>query len=299
MLSYRHAFHAGNHADVLKHFVLVQLLRHFNLKDKPYWVVDTHTGAGLYDLRSVYASKNAEFAGGIARLWERGDLPPALADYVDQVRRFNPDGTLRTYPGSPVLALNLMREADRLRLFELHSTDARLLMENLGRAFPGREKHYALRQADGFSEIKSVLPPPPRRGFTLMDPAYEDKRDYLRVVAAVKEGLSRFATGTFVLWYPQLQRGDSRQLPEKLKKLPAASWLHASLSVQAPAADGFGMHGSGLFIVNPPWTLAATLRDALPLLTEALAQDGQARHQLEYQDGAPATPAARPHKPRS
>ncbi|CAB1368841.1 23S rRNA (adenine(2030)-N(6))-methyltransferase RlmJ [Denitratisoma oestradiolicum] len=287
MLSYRHAFHAGNHADVLKHFVLVQLLRHFNQKDKPYWVVDTHAGAGLYDLQSVYASKNAEFSGGIGRLWERKNLPAPLADYVDQVRHFNPDGRLRNYPGSPALALSLMREADRLRLFELHSTDARVLADTLGRAFPGREKHYALRQADGFAELKSVLPPPPRRGFTLMDPAYEDKRDYLRALAAVKEGLARFATGTFALWYPQVQRGDSRQLPEKLKKLPA-SWLHVSLTVQAPSEDGFGMHGSGLFILNPPWTLASTLKDCLPLLTEALAQDDQARHQLELQETAPA-----------
>jgi 23S rRNA (adenine2030-N6)-methyltransferase len=287
MLSYRHAFHAGNHADVLKHFVLVQLLRYFNQKDKPYWVVDTHAGAGLYDLQSVYASKNAEFSGGIGRLWERHDLPEPLADYVEQVRRFNPDGRLRHYPGSPALALNLMRDADRLRLFELHSTDIQLLAENLDRTFPGMEKHYALRQDDGFAEIKSVLPPPPRRGFTLMDPAYEDKRDYLRAIATLKEGLSRFATGTFALWYPQVQRGDSRQLPEKLKRLPAASWLHVSLTVQAHAADGFGMHGSGLFIINPPWTLATTLKNSLPVLTEALAQDDQAHYQLEYQDNPP------------
>ncbi|HQR03234.1 MAG: 23S rRNA (adenine(2030)-N(6))-methyltransferase RlmJ [Proteobacteria bacterium] len=289
MLSYRHAFHAGNHADVIKHFVLVQLLRHFNLKEKPYWVTDTHAGAGLYPLETGYATRNAEFAQGIARLWEHTALPPALADYVDQIRAFNPDGTLRRYPGSPALALSLMRPDDRLRLFELHSTDIRLLDQTLAGHFPGRQKHYALRQADGFAELKSVLPPPPRRGLVLIDPAYEDKNDYRRLVSTVKVGLERFATGTFAIWYPQLQRGDARQLPEKLKRLPAPSWLHASLTVQSPGADGFGMHGSGMFIINPPWTLAQTLRDTLPHLTRLLARDDTAHFTLEHEeDRSPA-----------
>lgn len=272
MLSYRHAFHAGNHADVLKHLVLVLALRHFNAKEKPYWLVDTHAGAGRYDLGSAQAAKNAEWREGIGRLWQRDDLPPAVADYVAQVRALNPDGRLRHYPGSPQLALQLMREADRLRLFELHGTDFRLLEK----AMAGGGKRVALRQADGFLEIKSVLPPPPRRGFTLMDPAYEDKRDYLRTVMAVKEAMHRFPTGTCIVWYPQLQRGDARELPEKLKKLPADDWLQASLTVHAPAADGFGMHGSGLVVLNPPWTLAESLRTAMPYLADALGQDAAA-----------------------
>ena len=276
MLSYRHAFHAGNHADVLKHCILVQLLRHLNLKDKPYWFVDTHAGAGRYRLDSEQASKNAEFAGGIGRLWGRSDLPPALADYVGQVRQLNAGGPLRHYPGSPWLAWQLMRPDDRLRLFELHSTDCRLL----AKAFHGDERRLALRQADGFIEIKSVLPPPPRRGLVLIDPAYEDKRDYMRVIAALKEGIERFATGTFAVWYPQLQRGDARQLPEKLRKLPV-DWLDARLSVHTPAADGFGMHGSGMFIVNPPWTLAATLAEVLPYLAATLGLDAGAGYVLE------------------
>lgn len=281
MLSYRHAFHAGNHADVLKHFVLVQCLRYFNLKEKPYWVVDTHAGAGLYDLQCHFAQKTTEFKEGIARLWGTPHLPPALADYLECVRHFNPDGALRIYPGSPALALSVMRETDRLRLFELHGTDIKVLATTLDQAFPGAEKRYALRQADGFAELKSVLPPPPRRGLVVMDPAYEDKRDYLRTVAALKEGLRLFPTGTFLLWYPQLQRGDARQLPEKLKKLPAKSWLHVSLSVQAPSADGFGMHGSGVFLHNPPWTLANTLRECMPILCDTLGLDAQASFHLE------------------
>lgn len=276
MLSYRHAFHAGNHADVLKHCLLVLLLRHMNQKDKPYWVVDTHAGAGRYRLDSEHALKNAEFAGGIGKLWQRDDLPPALSDYVGLVRQLNPDNRLRHYPGSPWLALQVMRADDRLRLFELHGSDFQLL----SRALADEGRRVALRQADGFIEIKSVLPPPTRRGLVLMDPAYEDKRDYLRVIAALKEGLARFATGTFAVWYPQLQRGDARQLPEKLRKL-ADKWLDVRLTVATPAADGFGMHGSGMFVINPPWTLAEALAPVLPWLAANLGIDQGATWQIE------------------
>ncbi len=271
MLSYRHAFHAGNHADVFKHCILVQLLRHLNQKDKPYWFIDTHAGAGRYLLDSEHATKTAEFETGIGRLWQRTDLPPIVADYVGQVRAMNSDGRLRHYPGSPWLAYELMRPDDRLRLFELHGTDCRLL----AKTFAKGGARVAIHQADGFHEIKSVLPPPPRRGLVLIDPAYEDKRDYLRAIAALKEGVSRFATGTFAIWYPQLQRGDARQLPEKLRKL-SVKWLDARLTVRAPAADGFGMHGSGMFVVNPPWTLVETLRETLPWLVAALGDDAAA-----------------------
>jgi 23S rRNA (adenine2030-N6)-methyltransferase len=276
MLSYRHAFHAGNHADVLKHFVLVQLLRYLNQKDKPWWYVDTHAGAGAYALDSSYAAKNAEFEGGIGRLWGDPGLPAPLADYVDQVRALNPNGRLRHYPGSPLIALNLARPDDRLRLFELHTTDHGLLERNMREA--GRR--VAVRKADGFIEIKSVLPPPPRRGLTLIDPSYEDKQDYVRVIGALKEGIHRFPTGMFVVWYPQLQLGTAHQLPEKLRKL-ADKWLDVSLTVQAPSSEGFGMHGSGLFVVNPPWTLVATLREAMPALVARLGLDDAAGYALE------------------
>jgi 23S rRNA (adenine2030-N6)-methyltransferase len=277
MLSYRHAFHAGNHADVLKHCVLVQLLRHLNLKDKPWWFVDTHAGAGAYALESEHARKNAEFAGGISRLWQYGGkLPPALADYVAQVKALNPDGRLRHYPGSPLLAFNLARPDDRLRLFELHTTDHRLLERN----FAAAGRRVAILCADGFAEIKSVLPPPPRRGLVLIDPSYEDKQDYVRVIGALKEGINRFATGTFMVWYPQIQLGTARQLPEKLKKL-AAKWLDVSLTVQVPAADGFGMHGSGLFIVNPPHTLRETMASVMPVLVAALGNDDAAAFAID------------------
>jgi 23S rRNA (adenine2030-N6)-methyltransferase len=287
MLSYRHAFHAGNHADVLKHCVLLQLLRHLNLKDKPYWVVDTHAGAGRYRLDSEQAKKNSEFAAGIGRIWQADGLPPALADYIDIVRSFNDDGRLRHYPGSPSLALQVMRASDRLHLFELHGSD----YQALGRTLAGEARRVSMHQADGFLGLKSVLPPPPRRGLVLIDPAYEDKRDYMRVVATVKEGLARFATGTFAVWYPQLQRGDARQLPERLRRL-SDKWLDARLTVATPAADGFGMHGSGMFVINPPWTLTESLAEVLPWLADHLGVDEGASWLLESMPAAAA--AARP-----
>ncbi|GHD57066.1 23S rRNA (adenine(2030)-N(6))-methyltransferase RlmJ [Jeongeupia chitinilytica] len=278
MLSYRHAFHAGNHADVLKHFILVELLSYLNQKDKAYWYVDTHAGAGLYQLTEGYAAKNAEFEGGIARLWQRNDLPEALARYVEVVRRFNPDGKLAFYPGSPLVAQAVMRRDDKLRLFELHPSDSKLLEANCETL--GRQAQVQL--GDGFNGLKSVLPPPPRRGLTLIDPPYEDKGDYRTVVKAMEEGLRRFATGTFAIWYPTLQRAESRELPEALKKLPAKGWLDVRLQVQSPSADGFGMHGSGMFIVNPPYTLADTLKPVMPLLADALALDTGAGFTLEH-----------------
>jgi 23S rRNA (adenine2030-N6)-methyltransferase len=290
MLSYRHAFHAGNHADVLKHFVLVQLLRHFNQKEKPYWVVDTHAGAGCYALDTAYAQKNREYESGITRLWSRHDIPAAFGEYIDLVRSINASGKLQRYPGSPWFAMRLMREADRLRLFELHSSDVELLQKAFAHRFAGAQRRYAIAESDGFASLKSVLPPPPRRGLVLIDPAYEDKHDYLRVIAAAKEGLARFAGGTYALWIPQLTRSEPRQLIEKLQKLPA-DWLHVRLTVKTPAADGFGMHGSSMFVINPPWTLAATLGLLMPWLVAALSCDEGASFLLEQGS------AAAPHQP--
>lgn len=272
MLSYRHVFHAGNHADVLKHTVLLAVLDYFNQKDKPYWVIDTHAGAGGYRFDGGRAKSHAEYEEGIGRLWERTDLPALLAAYVAAVRSDNPDGHLRRYPGSPLLELRKMRPADRLRLFELHPADVRLLGEAISATVPDAQKRVAIRQADGFDGLQVLLPPPSRRGLIVIDPSYEDKRDYGRVVAALRDGLVRFATGTFVIWYPLLQRNESLQLAGRLKKL-APDWFNVTLTVKAPSKDGLGMHGSGMFVVNPPWTLAAAMRETLPWLVDVLTID--------------------------
>ena len=277
MLSYRHAFHAGNHADVLKHAVVVQLLHYLSKKDKAYWYIDTHAGAGAYALREGYATKNAEFDTGIGKLWGRDDLPAALSDYVDEVAALNPDGDLRFYPGSPYLAWRLMREQDRMRLFELHSTEIDVLRHR----FHDAGRRVMIYAGDGFDGIKALLPPPPRRALVLIDPSFEDKRDYARTLACVEESLKRFANGTYAVWYPQVTRPESQRFPEQLKRLQNKNWVHLTLSVSNPPEDGFGLYGSGMFILNPPYTLEATMKEALPWLVKTLGQDAGAQFKIE------------------
>lgn len=278
MLSYRHAFHAGNHADVLKHFVLQQVLSYTNQKDKPYWYIDTHAGAGMYALDRGYAVQNAEFEQGIVRLWQANDLPAPLQEFVDLIRQCNSAQALKHYPGSPSVAQALLRASDRMRLFELHPSDAKLLRQH----FKPASRQVLIEQEDGFAGLKAMLPPPPRRAVVLIDPPYEEKHDYQRVIEALKDSLQRFATGTYLLWYPLLQRAEVDLLTDRLHKLGAASWLHATLSIHAPAEDGFGMHGNGMFVINPPWTLPETLKQTLPYLKDKLALDAGAQYTLEH-----------------
>lgn len=277
MLAYRHAFHAGNHADVLKHLVLVQVLQYMALKDKPYRYVDTHAGAGGYSLEGRYAQKKAEFAQGIGRLWERDDLPPALAELVELVRQFNPEGRLAQYPGSPALAHLLRRPGDQLRLFELHPTDHRIL-----NAYLGQQKGVEVRFADGFEGLKGQLPPPSRRGVVLLDPSYETNGDYTRVIAALRDALQRFADGVYLVWYPQVAKVEAAELPRRLEALAGKRWLHARLTVGRPDAKGFGLAGSGMFVINPPHTLHERLAPCLPYLSALLGQVDGASHRLEH-----------------
>jgi 23S rRNA (adenine2030-N6)-methyltransferase len=290
MLSYRHAFHAGNHADVLKHLILVYLMRYLAQKDKGYSFIDTHAGAGAYGLDGGYATQNAEHEAGIARLWNVPDLPEALADYVGQIHAINPDGALKLYPGSPYLASKLVREQDRMRLFELHPTDVDLL----GKTFPDAGGKIIVTRGDGFAGLKSLLPPPSRRALVLIDPSYEDKTDYQNVVHALTDSLERFATGVYAIWYPLLQRQEAQRLSERFKRMKDMEWLDATLSIHAPTRDGFGMHGSGMFIVNPPWKLAEALRECLPYLAKTLGIDGGGSFTLI--ESAAASGAAHPAK---
>jgi 23S rRNA (adenine2030-N6)-methyltransferase len=293
MLSYRHAFHAGNHADVLKHFILLNLLRYLAQKDKPYWFIDTHAGAGAYGLDAGYASQNAEYETGIARLWQQADLPAALADYVDQIRAINPSGNLTLYPGSPYLAAKMLREQDRMRLFELHPTDVDLL----GKTFPDAGGKIIVTRGDGFAGLKSLLPPPSRRALVLIDPSYEDKADYQQVFHALTDSLERFSTGVYAIWYPRLQRQEAQRLSERLTRIKGVEWIDATLNIGTPSRDGFGMYGSSMFIVNPPWKLAETLRECLPYLAKTLGNTGNGSFSLlESSDatGKSAPPAARP-----
>ncbi|MDH5301766.1 MAG: 23S rRNA (adenine(2030)-N(6))-methyltransferase RlmJ [Gammaproteobacteria bacterium] len=279
MLSYRHAFHAGNHADVLKHTVQTLLLEYLTQKDKPLWYIDTHSGAGVYDLQGDYARKTGEYVDGIARLWQRTDLPPALQHYVEQIKMLNPQGELRQYPGSAWIGKQWLRAEDKAQLFELHPTDFPLLQASLGKS---RQVH--CYPQDGLAGLKGLLPPAPRRALVLIDPPYEQAAEYVAVVKTLKDALTRFPQGVYAVWYPQLQRLEVERMLTSLQKLPVKGWLHARLTVHAPRADGFGMHGSGMWVINPPWTLAEQLRTLLPYLCDVLAQDTTASWELKHSD---------------
>jgi 23S rRNA (adenine2030-N6)-methyltransferase len=276
MLAYRHAFHAGNHADVLKHIVLVLVLRHLAAKEKGFRFVDTHGGAGGYSLQGRYARKHDEHARGIGALWTRDDLPAAVADYVELVRTFNPDGKLAQYPGSPSLALMLLRPQDELRAFELHPTEEKILRATLA----GQHRASAVF-GDGFTGLRSQLPPPTRRGAVLVDPSYEGTADYPKVVATMRDAVARFADGVYVVWYPQVSKLEAAQLPRRLAALAPKGWLHARLTVQEPDAQGFGLAGSGVFVLHPPHTLRAALAEVLPYLVDALGQSKDAGFLLD------------------
>ena len=293
MFSYRHAFHAGNHADVLKHTVLIATLQHLLQKDAALTVLDTHAGAGLYRLDGDYATTSAESADGILRLVAPATPPaltPALQDYVDMVRAFNQGAATRVYPGSPFIAQRLLRDQDKLKLFELHPTDARALAGNVAQLEAGRQ--VAVLAEDGFEGIKKCLPPPARRALVLCDPSYEIKSDYGRVLDLVQDSLKRFATGVYAVWYPIIPRPEAHDLPRRLKTMANKAgkpWLHATLTVKssklaAPASENQrrpGLPASGMFLINPPFTLQAALREALPQMAELLAQDRHATHGLE------------------
>jgi 23S rRNA (adenine2030-N6)-methyltransferase len=276
MLAYRHAFHAGNHADVLKHITLTLVLRYMNQKDKSYRMIDTHAGAGGYSLEGQYAQKKGEYLQGVARLWDRDDLPEAVADYMALVRQFNPDGMLEQYPGSPAFAQMLLRSQDQLRLFERHPTDHRIL-----EAYLGGVRGAEVKDTDGFEGLKGQVPPSSRRAVVLMDPSYEGHGDYPKVISSLREAILRFPEGVYMVWYPQVSKLEAAQLPRRLEGLAPKGWLHARLTVQQPDSQGFGLAGSGMFILNPPYTLHAQLLEVLPWLTEVLGQYDGANYLLE------------------
>lgn len=290
MFSYRHAFHAGNHADVLKHSMLLAILQYLTQKEAALAVLDTHAGAGLYRLDGDYASTSGEAADGILRLEQAENLAPLLQDYVDAVRSFNAGPHIHAYPGSPFLAQQQLRPHDKLKLFELHPTDMRSLSGNVAQLEAGRQVQ--VLHEDGFEGVKKFLPPPSRRGLLLCDPSYEIKTDYMKVADMLADGLKRFPTGTYAIWYPIIPRPEAHELPRRLKTLATKAgkgWLHATLTVKSSKISSSpqgqkkrpGLPASGMFVVNPPYTLQAQLKAALPQMVELLRQDSNAGFTLE------------------
>jgi 23S rRNA (adenine2030-N6)-methyltransferase len=306
MFSYRHAFHAGNHADVLKHTVLIATLDHMLEKDAALTVVDTHAGAGLYRLDGDYADTSGEASQGVLRLLAppppaappkkgappKADLPlaDAIARYLEVISDFNPKGGAKVYPGSPFITQHLLRDHDRLKLYELHPTDGRTLAANIAQLDAGRQ--IAVLSEDGFGSATKFLPPPSRRALVLCDPSYEIKSDYARVLDFVDGALKRFATGTYAVWYPIIPRPEAHDLPRRLKTMATKagkSWLHATLTVKSskitttPTGETRrpGLPASGMFLINPPYTLKAQMAAALPQLAERLGQDRNATFSLD------------------
>jgi 23S rRNA (adenine2030-N6)-methyltransferase len=275
MLSYRHSFHAGNHADVLKHTVQSLILGSLKAKDKAFVYVDTHAGAGAYDLASKEMEKTGEYLDGIQRLWQQ-DCPAALDAYIAVVKKLNPSGELRHYPGSPLLAAELCRSQDRLQLSELHPAD----FPRLESLFRG-DRRIQIHKFDGYANLKALLPPIERRGVILIDPPYELDHEYSDVVNGVMDGLKRWGTGTFAIWYPVVQRTDVSFLERKFSAAGLPSTLQIELNV-LPENNRFGMTGSGMIVVNPPWKLASTMDDLLPWLATALGQYADANYRLNW-----------------
>jgi 23S rRNA (adenine2030-N6)-methyltransferase len=260
-----------------------------NQKDAAYTYIDTHSGAGVYALDSFQATKTGEYDTGIGPLWNASNVPAPLQPYLDLVKAMNPSGKMRYYPGSPYVADQMSRLEDRLRLFELHPADVKILHENVRKAEAhkaeqgerARGKRVIIEHGDGFQSLKKLLPPPSRRALVLVDPPYEVKDDYKKVRDALEEALGRFPSGMYAVWYPVLQRMESRQFPDKLKRLPAKEWLNVTLTVSTPGPDGIGLHSSGMFILNPPYTLAPMLRETMPYLVQVLGKDSGARFTIE------------------
>jgi 23S rRNA (adenine2030-N6)-methyltransferase len=268
MLSYRHAFHAGNFADVLKHLILIRILEYLKKKDKPFCCVDTHAGPGAYALDSEYALKNREFDNGIGKLWQRHDLPDGVAAYVELIRQFNGQEPLRRYPGSPLIAQRLLRDADRLFLYELHSTEIALLTEAVN-----RDRRIKVFHDDGLKNAIGLLPPAERRGLVLIDPSYEMKSDYQEVVNTLVKMHKRFATGIFALWYPVVERRRNDALEQALQNSGIKNIQLFELGIQADTSE-HGMTASGMIVINPPWTLKPDMERVLPWLADVLGESG-------------------------
>ena len=275
MLSYRHSFHAGNFADLLKHLTQVYLLNYLNRKDKPYFYLDTHAGAGFYSLHSPEAEKTAEYREGIARLFAADPKHPFLKEFKALISSFNTAERLDFYPGSPAIAAKLMRPTDRLALHELHPKDYQLLSNTFQ-----QDKRVRVEASDGFAALKAQLPPKERRGLIFIDPSYEVKTDYDLLIKAVKNGLERFATGTYAIWYPVLQAQTTNAWIKRFQKAGLPNLLKIEHS-PLPLTSGQGMTGSGMLIINPPYSLATDFKSLLPELNALLMQGTQGKFLLE------------------
>ena len=279
-MNYRHAFHAGNFADVLKHVVLIMLVEHLKKKPAPFFFLDTHAGRGRYDLSQAESQKSGEYRDGIGRLLEArpADLPPELATYVGLVRQAAGPGrsAITAYPGSPAVVALLRRPTDRLVLVEMEAREADAL-----RAVLGRHKLVSIVEGDGYAALKAHLPPRENRGLVLIDPPYESDAEFDRVLAGLEVAYERWPTGTYCVWYPVTGRAGPTRFRRDLERSGMRRVLGITLGVRPQDAQ-VGMGTSGLVIVNPPWQLDARLGELLPAMHRRLAPDGQGGTSVDW-----------------
>jgi 23S rRNA (adenine2030-N6)-methyltransferase len=275
MLSYRHLFHAGNFADVFKHALLARLLVALDAKETPYCYLDTHAGTGRYDLRHPWAQKAREYENGIARLWARRDIPDALEPYLSVVRKENPDGNLRFYPGSPLLARRIARAGDRVVLSELNKTD----FEEL-RALFARERRTAVHLLDGYQSLKAFLPPQERRGLVLLDSSFDRAREFSRIAKALKQAHARWPTGIYAAWYPLMEAPAMRGFARDVTATGVRKILRLELDIASVGAGTIS--GCGLLVINPPWRFDTEARALLDWLRGALSRSGDGSARVEW-----------------
>jgi 23S rRNA (adenine2030-N6)-methyltransferase len=282
-MNYRHAFHAGGFADVIKHIVLVRMLTYLQDKQAAFRVIDTHAGAGVYDLTGEEASRGGEWLTGIARIMQARfseTTMPLMMPYLDIVRAFNPKSPLKTYPGSPLIARALLRPQDRLTACEVEPKARKQLIDALRRDTQAR-----VVDLDGWVALPAFVPPKERRGLVLIDPPYEQKDEFERLAGGFAEAFAKWPTGSYLLWYPVKSRRATDELARHVARAvaastPAGKCLRLEFSA-APQATGAGLTSAGILIVNPPWTLTGELKAILPELEKPLGQGGAGRFRLE------------------
>ena len=276
MLSYRHMFHVGNFADVFKHALLARLLIGLSAKDKPYLYLDTHAGIGHYDLTHSWAQKAREYENGIARVWQAPDAPPGMEPYLQILRDLNPNGTLRHYPGSPLIAKRFLRPGDRMVLAELNKVDHEELESVLA-----RQKRVAVELMDAYEALKAYVPPPERRGLVLIDSSFDRAREFDRIVKALKDAHGRWSTGVYAIWYPLMEPVAISDFLGSLQRSGIRKILRLEIEVRERDESNL-IPGCGMLVVNPPWHFDTEAKPIVQWLAKKLAVSGTPRARVEW-----------------
>lgn len=282
-MNYRHAYHAGNFADVVKHVILSRIVEYLKRKDQAFRVIDTHAGIGLYDLRGTEAGKTSEWTGGISRVFdavEKSEIPEAaielLQPYLDVVRAVNNGKELRHYPGSPLLTRHLLRKQDRLSALELHPQDAKKLTKLFDGDYQAR-----VIELDGWLSLGAHMPPKEKRGLVLVDPPFEIEGEFDRLVDGLVKAYKRFPGGTYALWYPVKDRKETERFSKRLRETEIPKIMRIELAIRAPSLEP-RLDGTGMIVVNPPYTLESEMQTLLPCLTKLLSEEKGSNFSIQW-----------------